>query len=141
MLTFSWRRSLSYRNQSIDLQIKLMAGFYMIGGHRQERVKRKLQLFHGNHWLSTYTEFSRKHVLDRGWEMPVFGKFCVRTKWMTPWLVLESFYRTYSWLVYTILYWIIITTIENHNKTRSWYIFCPHKNKYSTSYKSGMKKF
>ena len=37
-LTLSWRRSLSYRNQSIDLQSKSMAWFLYDNGLRHERV-------------------------------------------------------------------------------------------------------
>ena len=40
LLTFSWRRSLPYRNQSIDLQSKLMDWFLYNNGLRHERVKR-----------------------------------------------------------------------------------------------------
>ena len=38
-LTLSWRRPLSYRNQSIDLQVKLMDWFLYDNGLRHERVK------------------------------------------------------------------------------------------------------
>ena len=38
-LTLSWRRSLSYRNQSIDLQSKSMDWFLYDIGLRDERVK------------------------------------------------------------------------------------------------------
>ena len=41
-LTISWRRSLSYRNQSIDLQSKSMGWFLYDKGLRPERVKRVL---------------------------------------------------------------------------------------------------
>ena len=39
-LTFSWRKSLSYRNQSIDLLFKSMDWFLYDNGLRHERVKR-----------------------------------------------------------------------------------------------------
>ena len=39
-LTFSWRRPLSYRNQSIDLRSKSMDWFLFNNGLRQERVKK-----------------------------------------------------------------------------------------------------
>ena len=39
-LTFSWRRPLSYRNQSIDLQSKSMDWFLYNSGPRHERVKK-----------------------------------------------------------------------------------------------------
>ena len=38
-LTLSWRRPLSYRNQSIDLQSKSMDLFLYDNGLRDERVK------------------------------------------------------------------------------------------------------
>ena len=38
-LTFSWRKLLSYRNQSIDLWSKLMDWFLYDNGLRHERVK------------------------------------------------------------------------------------------------------
>ena len=38
-LTLSWRRPLSYRNQSIDLRIKSMDWFLYDNGLRHERVK------------------------------------------------------------------------------------------------------
>ena len=38
-LTLSWRRPLSYRNQSIDLLCKLMDWFLYDNGLRHERVK------------------------------------------------------------------------------------------------------
>ena len=42
-LTLSWRRPLSYRNQSIDLS-KSMDWFLYDNGHRHERVKSKFKL-------------------------------------------------------------------------------------------------
>ena len=42
-LPLSWRRSLSYRNQSIDLQSKSMDWFLHDIDHRHERVKGKLR--------------------------------------------------------------------------------------------------
>ena len=39
LLTFSWRRSLPYRNQSIDLQSKLMDWFLYNNGLRRGRVE------------------------------------------------------------------------------------------------------
>ena len=41
MLTLSWRRPLSYRNQSIDLLAKSMEWFPYDNGVRHERVKRQ----------------------------------------------------------------------------------------------------
>ena len=41
-LTLSWRRPLSYRNQSIDLQCKSMVWFLYDNGPRDGRVKRVL---------------------------------------------------------------------------------------------------
>ena len=38
-LTLSWRRSLSYRNQSIDLLCKSRTGFYMIGTFAMKELK------------------------------------------------------------------------------------------------------
>ena len=46
-LTLSWRMSMSYRNQSIDLQSKSMDWFLYDNGLRHERVKTPLVL--GNH--------------------------------------------------------------------------------------------
>ena len=40
-LTLSWRRPISYRNQSIDLLSKSMDKFLYYNGLRHERVKRK----------------------------------------------------------------------------------------------------
>ena len=40
-LTFSWRRSLSYRNQSIDLQNKSINWFLHDRDLRHERIKKK----------------------------------------------------------------------------------------------------
>ena len=49
-LTLSWRRPLSYRNQSIDLQSKSMDWFLYDDGLRHERVKIPLvqTLHHGS---------------------------------------------------------------------------------------------
>ena len=44
-LTLSWRRPLSYRNQSIDLQSKSMDWFLYDNGLRHERVKVANKLF------------------------------------------------------------------------------------------------
>ena len=44
-LTLSWRRPLSYRNQSIDLLRKLMDWFLLDNGLRHERVKGKLLFY------------------------------------------------------------------------------------------------
>ena len=41
-LTFSWRRSLSYENQSIDLRTKSMDWFLYDNGFRHERVNGKI---------------------------------------------------------------------------------------------------
>ena len=43
MLTLSWWRPLSYRNQSIDLQSKSMDWFLYDNGLRHERVKIKIR--------------------------------------------------------------------------------------------------
>ena len=45
ILTLSWRGSLSYRNQSIDLQSKSMGWFLYDNGLRHERVKDGIILF------------------------------------------------------------------------------------------------
>ena len=42
VLTLSWRRPLSYRNQSIDLQSKSLDWFLYDNGLRHERVKQHL---------------------------------------------------------------------------------------------------
>ena len=39
LLTLSWRRPLSYRNQSIDLRSKLRTGFYMITASVMKELK------------------------------------------------------------------------------------------------------
>ena len=43
-LTLSWRRSLSYRNQSIDLRSESMDWFLYGNGLRHERVKHKSKI-------------------------------------------------------------------------------------------------
>ena len=43
-LTLSWRRPLSYRNQSIDLQSKSMDWFLYDRGFRHERVKYEVKI-------------------------------------------------------------------------------------------------
>ena len=44
ILTLSWRRPLSYRNQSIDLLCKSMAWFLYDNGPRHERVKKHSEI-------------------------------------------------------------------------------------------------
>ena len=44
MLTLSWRRSSSYRNQSIDLQSKSMDWFLYDNGPLHESIKRYLAM-------------------------------------------------------------------------------------------------
>ena len=50
-LTLSWRRPLSYINQSIDLQSKSMNWFLYDNGLRHERIKKKLSSCLANKWL------------------------------------------------------------------------------------------
>ena len=45
-LTLSWRRTLSYRNQSIDLLGKSVDRFLYDNGLRHERIKEKHYVFH-----------------------------------------------------------------------------------------------
>ena len=54
LLTLSWRRSLSYRNQSIDLQSKLIDWFLYNRDLRHERVKDSRLIF----------QFNRTHKQD-----------------------------------------------------------------------------
>ena len=54
-LTLSWRRPISYRNQSIDLRSKSMDWFLYDIGLRHERVK-------SNHQLYTITTWSTKNL-------------------------------------------------------------------------------
>ena len=44
LLTLSWRRPLSYRNQSIDLQSKSVDWFLYDNGLRHERVNKVTQI-------------------------------------------------------------------------------------------------
>ena len=62
-LTLSWRRSLSYRNQSIDLQGKSMDWFIHDNGFRHKRVKADSPLFP--------TVISQEQY----WQNPVFEFF------------------------------------------------------------------
>ena len=55
-LTLSWRRPLSYRNQSIDLQSKSMDWFLYDNGPRHERVKRANS-------FNTFKDDVKKHYL------------------------------------------------------------------------------
>ena len=55
-VTLSWRRPLSYRNQSIDLQSKSMDWFLYDNGPRPERVKRANS-------VSTFKDNVKKHYL------------------------------------------------------------------------------
>ena len=54
-LTLSWRRPLSYRNQPIDLQSKLMNWFLYDNGVRHERVKYIKQATKNNKTLQKLT--------------------------------------------------------------------------------------
>ena len=101
-LNLSWRRPLSYRNESIDLRSKLMDWFLYDKGLHHERVNgrqfstKKCAWYHQHlqRVLSTeeysvlnqriasillYAKFSEKHFSPTD---QFFGKFWVRTKWM-----------------------------------------------------------
>ena len=60
-LTFSWRRPLSYRNQSIDLLRRWMDWFLYDNGLRHERVKNTLS---NSNLLSYNHQGFCKHFLD-----------------------------------------------------------------------------
>ena len=64
-LTLSWRRPLSYRNQSIDLQSKSMDWFLYDNGLRHERVK----------WIYRKSSKSHLKLLTTSWKVPSFGVF------------------------------------------------------------------
>ena len=53
-LTLSWRRPLSYRNQSIDLLCKSMDWFLYNNGLRHERVKDSLESLLNTNYCSRY---------------------------------------------------------------------------------------
>ena len=53
LLTLSWRRPLSYRNQFIDLLRKLIDWFVYDNGHRHERVNYFLKSSIFDVWLSS----------------------------------------------------------------------------------------
>ena len=54
-LTLSWRRPLSYRNQSIDLQRKSMDWFLYDNVLRHERVKEKICRFYEWNWRTFWS--------------------------------------------------------------------------------------
>ena len=58
-LTLSWRRPLSYRNQSIDLLSKSMDWFLHDNGLRHERVK---LIVNDNHFWSNKCNHPEKYV-------------------------------------------------------------------------------
>ena len=60
-LTLSWRRSLSYRNQSIDLLCKSKDSFLYDRGHRHERVK-KSNLYYCIVRFSSYLILNFKRI-------------------------------------------------------------------------------
>ena len=53
LLTLSWRRALSYRNQPIDLQSKSMDWFLYDNGLRHERVNYFHKRLHLDVWLGS----------------------------------------------------------------------------------------
>ena len=61
-LTLSWRRPLSYRNQSIDVPSKSMDWFLYDNGLRHERVKGDLKYF---------AKFTGKHLCQASSLIPV----------------------------------------------------------------------
>ena len=69
VLTLSWRRPLSYRNQYINLLRKSMNWFLYDNGLRHERVKVKLFLS-----LTHFTSTNQKCLIFKTW---VFFKICV----------------------------------------------------------------
>ena len=72
-LTLSWRRSLSNRNQPIDLRSKSMDWFLYDNGLRHERVKednlKKLSKFIGKHQRSSASNFMKKMLQHRCFPM------------------------------------------------------------------------
>ena len=69
-LTLSWRKALSYRNQSIDFLRKSMDWFLYDNGLRLERVK-----------------FCCKALHPR----------CLRESWIRPWYLWLSYHLTLAW--------------------------------------------
>ena len=76
-LTLPWRRSLSYRNQSINLQIKSMNWFLYDRDHRHERVKKMwriqkslfmLTFKRQSHKIVKHTETIRRQIADELFE-------------------------------------------------------------------------
>ena len=75
ILTLSWQRSVSYRNQSIDLQSKSIDWFLYnkdLRHKRVERVSKKLYVIHTNktfmkllvEWFLYDRDFRHKRVKD-----------------------------------------------------------------------------
>ena len=78
-LTLSWRRQLSYRNQSIDLRSKSMDWFYMITASVMKKVKYIFGLFHQILYFICVNSYNKYFVDDlyiffwRGKANPLFG--------------------------------------------------------------------
>ena len=69
LLTLSWRRTLSYRNQSIDLLRKLMDWFLYDNGLRHERVM--LKLFAKKVAFSLFLQKTLSKLFDALLNMPL----------------------------------------------------------------------
>ena len=92
-LTFSWRRSLSYRNQSIDLQSKSMDWFLYDRDLRHEKVnkghKHDVMWFPWNHLTVSLNSFSE------AWKQSP-GVFCKKTGALTNFAILTGKYLCWS---------------------------------------------
>ena len=69
-LTFSCRWSLSYKNQSIDLQRKLVDWFYMIGTSVMNKLKISFTYpspCYNVFCLGGFTFFSNKYLQEKTW--------------------------------------------------------------------------
>ena len=64
LLTLSWRRPLSYRNQSIDLRSKLRTGFYMITASVMKELK----------WGKNEEKYWFQHIL---WNSKILFRFWI----------------------------------------------------------------
>ena len=64
LLTFSWRRPLSYRNQSSDLQSKSMDWFLYDNGLRHERVKKTMVSTLASKKRAYLITIRGRHLLD-----------------------------------------------------------------------------
>ena len=101
LITLSWRRLLSYRNQSIDLQSKSMDWFLYDNGLYHERVKEVLISSCVTLCAICYYLYSFKNVKNIHGGMLILIKLqdeaCNFTKCNTsPW-VFFTFFKLYKW--------------------------------------------